>query len=234
MTIMAKMVLPPLLLFYKQVSPSLKYTLSVLICVLVGGGIFLPLYLSKINQLKTLQSEIKEVEETILKGQQLQARCAPLTEEEKRTRSEMREKFSKGIPPEGGLLVLVKDIANIAQECSIYDISFSMATTAEHSSSQKSSTLKAATVTGSASDPSLGASTSSFTQGIEGEGITLNQISLRTTFHCRYQDLADFLKGISTLPRIIEVESITIERKLPLMDVEIALNAFYSEGRQDA
>ena len=64
--------------------------------------------------------------------------------------------------------------------------------------------------------------------------LKLNTFTIRTDFHCEYQALAHFLKGINNLDRLLEVESLEIKRRLPLMEVEIAIHAFYSQGRDDA
>ena len=99
-----------------------------IVFLIISGIISLPLYLSEINVLKSIQSAINKVEDDVTKGKQLQARCSLPTENEKEVWNEMENEFSRSIPPEKKLLSLVKDIAKIAHDCSIYDISFSMPT----------------------------------------------------------------------------------------------------------
>ena len=216
-----------LYLSFKTLSPSLRLALYAVAFLLVCCIIFLPLYLSKINELKSIQSEINEVENNLLEGKQLQARCELPTEDEKKVWSEIRYSLYGRIPPEKRLLKLVKDIAKVAYDCSIYDVSFSMPDSAEDYRRMNS-------VNDNISNPIIETAAASSAQGNMPDDIKLNRFSIKTSFHCRYQDLARFLKGINNLPRLIEVESLEIKRRLPLMEVEMAINAFYSKGREDA
>ena len=219
-----------LYLTYKAISPSLKLTIYMIVFLIISGIISLPLYLSEINMLKSIQSAINKVEDDVTKGKQLQARCSLPTENEKEVWNEMENEFSRSIPPEKKLLSLVKDIAKIAHDCSIYDISFSMPdanSTGNHSTISLSGTDTMA-------GPIPGAGTIPPTQGSETGVKTPHQLLITTSFHCRYRDLDRFLKGISDLPRVVKVDTLKIDRKLPLMSVKMTLNAFYAKEREDA
>lgn len=227
-------VIKQLCLTYKSISPFWRFTIYAITFLLISGGTFLTLYLSKIDTLRSIQSEINKVEGDILKGKQLQARCKLPTEDEKKAWSEIKKNFFRRIPPEKKLLQLVKDIAKIAHDCSIYDISFAMPHTPRNSSSKNNYKTISSSVTDIIPDPMPEAHSISLDQSNEVDLIKLNQFSIKTSFHCRYQDLSHFLNGISTLPRVLAVSSLKIERKLPLMEVEMSINAFYAEGREDA
>ena len=148
--------------------------------------------------------------------------------------SELRNEFSRSIPPEKKLLSLVKDIAKIAHDSSIYDISFSMPDAKGNSRSTGNHSNISLPVANTMADsiPEAGATPSP--QGGENGVKRPHQLLINTTFHCRYQDLDHFLEGISTLPRVFEVATLKIERKLPLMSVNLTLKAFYAQGREDA
>lgn len=216
-----------LYLGYKELSPSLKLALYAIAFFLLCIIVFLPLYIAKINELNTIQLQINEVENNLVEGKSLEARCDLPTDDEKKLWSEVRDNLYRKIPPEKRLLQLVKDIAKVAEDCSIYDLSFSMP------ESQANSLRRNRSVD---NFPNSGVERSVLhaNQGNEVIDVKLDKFTIRTDFHCEYQDLAHFLKGISNLDRLLEVESLEIKRRLPLMEVEIAINAFYSKGGEDA
>jgi len=218
---------------YKTLSPTLRVTLWTITLLLLSGVLFLPLYLSRIAELRSIQSQINEVEGNVVRGKQLEARCTLPTEDEEKVWRDMRKTFSKRVPAEKKLLPLVKDIAKIAHDCSIYDISFSMPQSeGEDRCMNRQNSLHP--IMDTFSNTGHGAIAAPISQGHDGGGISLKRVSLHTSFHCRYRDLANFLKGVSNLLRLLEVESLTIERKLPLIAVEMVIIAFYSEVSENA
>ena len=69
---------------------------------------------------------------------------------------------------------------------------------------------------------------------LPGLEIQLDHFLLKTSFHCRYQDLAGFSEGIERLPRLLEIKSFQIRRELPMVAVELVLKAYYLEKESNA
>ena len=216
-----------LYLGFKALSPSLRFALYAIAFFLVCIIVFLPLYLTKIKELNSIQSQINDVENNLLEGKALEARCNLPTDDEKKIWWEVKDNLFRRIPPEKRLLQLVKDIAKVAEDCSIYDVSFSMP-------DAQANSIRRNRAVDNFPNSSMGTNDSPASQGNKTVDVKLDKFTIRTDFHCEYQELANFLKGINDLSRLIEVESLQIKRRLPLMEVEIAINAFYSKGREDA
>ena len=216
-----------LYIHYKTLSPSLKYALYATAFFLLCIIIFLPIYLAKINELNAIQSRIKEVENNLLEGKALKARCNLPTDDEKKIWLEVRDDLFKRIPPEKRLLQLVKEIASVAEDCSIHDVSFSMPVSQENSIGTNRTVVNSP-------NASIERDMLSAKQENEMDDVKMDKFTIRTVFHCEYQELAHFLKKINNLARLLEIESLEIKRRLPLMEVEMAIHAFYSQGRDDA
>ncbi len=214
---------------YKTLSPSLKFTIGLLLCTIVSGGIFFTLYHSGIAQLRSVRQALTAVEDNITKVKELQMRCAPASTDEKKLWKEVHEAFAMRVPSDKMLLPLMNDIARVAQECSIYDISFSLPEQQENLLLPRGQTASIAATDERFADPAGGDTVIPYPQDRGDTSIKLSNFLVQTSFHCRYQELGSFLKGVCALPRLLEVESLTIERKLPLMEVKIILRAFYSE-----
>lgn len=212
---------------FQSLSPLWKLALYATAFSLACVIVFLPLYLTKMNELKAIQSQIREVENNLREGKDLQARCDLPTDEEKKLWSEVRDNLFKRIPPEKRLLQLVKDIASVADDCSIHDIAFTMP------DSQMGSVVKDTT---RQRFPNAPAERSTVSPDLRNQmpDAQLQTLTIRTDFHCAYQALAHFLKGINALDRLLEVESLVIKRRLPLMEVELAIHAFYTQEGEDA
>ena len=221
-------------LYYRELSPSVRYALVTGVFLLVSGIVFLFLFLSKNAELKSLHVQIKEVEMNVVNGKELQARCKLPTDDEKSVWYEVREEYYEKIPQDKKVLELVKEIAKTALDCSIYDISFSMPTVSGDASGSTAQAATAASVPAGMSDAVFDAPDPAGDHEKEVTDIKKNQFAIKTSFHCEYKDLGRFLEALSRLPRMLELAALTIERRVPLMEVEMTINAFYAEGMEDA
>ena len=220
--------------YYKQLSPSVRYLSVTALFLFASGMVFLFLCLSKNAELQSVRVQVEEVERYIQNGRELQARCTLPTEAEKSLWHVLRDEYHKKIPPERKALELVREIAKTAHDCSIYDISFSLLNT---SGDAAGSAERRATVVSPPrviSDAIFDAPAPGPDHESDTNLIRKNQFAINTSFHCTYRDLALFLEALSGLPRMLELTTLTIERKVPLMKVEMTINAFYAEEMVDA
>lgn len=222
------------MLYYRELSPSVRYALVTGLFLLISGIAFLFLFLSKNAELQSLRLQVKEVEGNIVNGKELQARCELPTEDEKSVWYEVRDEYYEKIPQEKKVLGLVKEIAKTALDSSIYDISFSMSTVPGDATGFTAQASTAASVPAGMADAVFDAPDHELTSDNEVIDIPRSQFAIKTSFHCNYRDLAHFLEALSRLPRMLELATLSIERRVPLMEVEMTLNAFYVEGMEDA
>jgi Tfp pilus assembly protein PilO len=65
-------------------------------------------------------------------------------------------------------------------------------------------------------------------QELDEGGIQRRSFDLELTFDGDYQGVVDFLSGLHSLGRLVEVESLEISRKPPLVGIRLILRSYYS------
>ena len=67
-------------------------------------------------------------------------------------------------------------------------------------------------------------------QEFDEDGIKRKSFDLELTFNGEYRAVVNFLKGLHSLDRLVEVDKLEVIRKPPLVGVEIVLRSYYSAG----
>jgi hypothetical protein len=65
---------------------------------------------------------------------------------------------------------------------------------------------------------------------LEDGGIKRNSFDLTISFECDYGSLVEFLKGLRSLNRLVEVTAMEVNRKVPEVEVKLTLRSYYTPG----
>lgn len=63
-----------------------------------------------------------------------------------------------------------------------------------------------------------------------GSSGPIDSFAVKGTFAADYQEVARFLEALQKIPRLMTIQSLQLQRALPLVMAEVALNAYYQKG----
>lgn len=187
-------------------SGLIKKTIIGLFCLLICGVI----YALKIKEMRKFVVEIERVEAEEVKFSQLRFEFKSVNEEEKEEWKRVEGKFYSMLFPEKDILQLIEELAKVAKECNISDISFN--------------------TDNIIGDSVQKASASTF----EDISIEVDYFTVKFSLQCQYQELARFIDGIENLPHLVEIESMEIKRGIPLITADLVVKACYSKEENHA
>ena len=207
----------------KDKPPLLRIGIILLPFILISSGAYLFLFAPKIKEIGRVTDELAAIEKKILDARILKSECDLPTDEEKRFWEETKLELWSKIPPQENLLSLMEDLAKIAKEVGIRDISFDLEKKGGASRLERQPPVPSP-MEAEAAPPGQ----------ITSLELKLDSFFLKTSFHCHYQYLASFSEGVERLPRLLEIESLQIKRELPMMAVELVLKAYYLKREKNA
>ncbi len=200
-----------------------KWAIISLFTLVIGvGSVYLFLFAPKIKEIDRVSNELAYFEEKICEAKRLRAAYGIPGEKEKMCWEETKVRFWSKIPSGENLLQLMENLAGLARESGIMDISFCPVKRGGAGRLGRQLTL------------SLRSKKEAESNSVCALESKLDSFFLETSFHCHYRELADFLEGVETLPRLIEMESIYIRRELPKIAVEMAIKAYFLKREKDA
>lgn len=176
--------------------------------VTIGLAVFWGLKLQKFHGIRR---EIARVERDLAAGQKLWRQFPPLGPEEKRDLQEAQERLLRKLPKDKEIPLLLQEISRLALEYSLSDVSFKTDRAAPGSASVVAATAAAKKADGA------------------GDSKPIASFPMRLAFAGDYREIAYFLEALQDLPRLVRIQSLRMERGVPLVVVEILLRAYYTK-----
>jgi Tfp pilus assembly protein PilO len=182
-------------------------------CV-IGVAVLLlaSLWSTRVARIRRLGGEIARLEVRLSEGQALAQRHPPLTPAEKKELQSSYDRLWTRLPQEKDLPSLLQEISRLGRNHSLGDLSF------------KTDGANPAGTPAPAS-PSVTPKPK-----IERESGPIVAFPARITFAGEYREIAYFLEALQALPRLVTVESIKLERALPLVTGEVVVHGYYRKG----
>src|SRR5574341_460495 len=191
----------------------------------VGSMAFLLLvfWVFKIRDIQRLRSEILRVEGKLSKGQELWRSSPPLGPREREELQKAQERLLRMLPKEKDVPSVLQEISRVAQDYNLTNLSLT--------------TVEAAAPSTAAPPPAPGAPQAVVVKpapvpspAVAGPPGPIDFFSIKLTFAGDYREIASFVEGLQRISRLVTIQSLQLQRALPLVVAEVVLNAYYLQG----
>ncbi len=198
-----------------------------LIAGLMALGL-LVFWVFKVRNIHRLRGEIVQVETKLSKGQELWKSSPPLTLREKEGLQKSQAQLLRMLPREKDVPSVLQEVSRVARDYSLTDLSLSAGDgvspppagqPAAPASSAPQPSPVPVVPKGPAASPPVARSSG-----------PIDSFTVRLTFGADYREIAFFLEGLQKIPRPMTVQTLQLQRALPLVMAEVVLNAYYLKG----
>ena len=206
--------------------PNVKITpqIAIMIIGLVTLGL-LVFWSLKIRSMQRIKADIVQMETKLSKGQEIWKDSPPLTPKEKEDLKKAQERLFRMLPKEKDVPSLLQEVSRVARQYDISNLSLSTGDEATPPTAGQPPTpvSVAPQVVTQPTTPVL-------QKAPESSG-NIDKFSVKLTFAGDYREIAYFLEALQKIPRITTIQSLQLQRGVPLVLAEIVLNAYYQKGQ---
>ena len=168
---------------------------------------------TKVNRIRGLMGEVKQVERDLAAGQELWRRFPPLDPEERKSLQAAQQRILSMLPDDRDLPNLLQQVSHLTRQYNLSEISLH---TDELNSSAPSSTVAASTVAQKG-------------QAVE-DTEAIRSYPVKLSFAGDYREIAYFLEALQNIPRLLRVDSVKVQRGVPLVVSEVGWKAYYKNA----
>lgn len=182
-------------------------------------------WLLKLLNIQRLKAEIVQLEAKMGKGQEVWRDYPPLTQEERKDLQRARERLIRTLPRDKDIPSLLQEISRLAREYNLANVSFN---TGEGASALGAGQAPAPT----SGSPQVVAPqpTPPVSPAAPESSGPIASFPLKVAFAGDYREIAYFLEALQRLPRLVTIQSLQLQRSLPLVAAEVILQAYYQKG----
>jgi Tfp pilus assembly protein PilO len=177
----------------------------------------------KIRAIQRLRGEIRQVEVKLSQGQQAWKGSPPLSAKEREELQAAQQRLVKLLPKEKDVPAALQDISRVARDYNLANLALA--------------TVESAAAAGPPRPPGDGASQAVVVQpapaaapAAAGSPGPIDSFSIKLSFAGDYREIASFLEALQRIPRLITVQSLQLQRGVPLVVAEVVVNAYYLKG----
>ena len=167
----------------------------------------------KIHRIRGLMGEVARVEQDLAAGQDLWRRFPPLEPKERESMQEAQQRLLRTLPEGKDLPTLLQQVSYLTREYNLSEISL-------HTDEVNSSAPGSAVV----------ASTAAQKAQLAGDSGAISSLPIRLSFAGDFREIAYFLEALQNLPRMVRVDSLKMQRGVPLVVSEVGWKAYYKNG----
>lgn len=195
---------------------------------LIAGFIVLILvviWILKIRNIQRIRNDIVQLETKLSKGQDLWKNFPPLSPKEKVDLQKTQERLFRALPKEKDVPSVLQEVSRVAREYDLSNLSVSTAGGAAPPTASQSPTP----VSGSPQPVVPQPAPSAITQAPESSE-AIDFFPIKLTFSGDYREIAYFLESLQKIPRVVTIQSLQLQRGVPLAVTEVVLKAYYQKG----
>ena len=195
---------------------------------LIAGFIALILvviWILKIRSIQRIRKDIVQLETKLSKGQELWRNFPPLSPREKEDLQKAQERLFRMLPKEKDVPSVLQEVSRVAREYDLSNLSVSTAGGAAPPTASQSPTPASGSPQPVVPQPTP----SAITQAPESSE-TIDSFPIRLTFSGDYREIAYFLESLQKIPRVVTIQSLQLQRGIPLVVAEVVLKAYYQKG----
>ncbi len=167
----------------------------------------------KIHRIRGLMGEVARVEQDLAAGQDLWRRFPPLEPKERESMQEAQQRLLRTLPEGKDLPTLLQQVSYLTREYNLSEISL-------HTDEVNSSAPGSAVVASTAAQKAHPA----------GDSGAISSLPIRLSFAGDFREIAYFLEALQNLPRMVRVDSLKMQRGVPLVVSEVGWKAYYKNG----
>jgi Tfp pilus assembly protein PilO len=177
----------------------------------------------KLQSILSLKGEIARQEAQIREGQEIWRRHPPLSHEQREDFKTWEKRLSQMLPGEKDIPSLLEAISRLARARNLMDVSFQ---TGDGVAAVSGSPPAPGSAVPLVVPPPPGSPTTP-------EGIKpIDSFPVKVSFMGDYREIAYFLAEVEKLPRLVTIQSIKVNRGIPLLPSEVILNGYYKNEGQ--
>ena len=200
--------------------------------VLVVGVLTLILivfWVLKIRNIQRLKMEVVQLETNLSKGQEVWKNYPPLTPEERRNLQKAQDRLFRLLPRDKDIPPILQEITRLAEKYSLSDISFNTGKGVASPGVGQSFVTA-----GGATQVVVPRPIPLVSSKVPGSSGPIDSFPIRVAFAGDYRETAYFLEALHKIPRLITIQSLQLRRGVPLVAVEVVLNAYYRRDELSA
>lgn len=196
---------------------------------LVIGFIALVLVVSwvlKIRNIQRIKGDIVQLETKLSKGQEVWRNFPPLTPREREDLQKAQERLLRMLPKEKDVPSVLQDVSRVARDYNLDNLSLSTGDGAKPPSAGQSPAPVSVTPQVVVVPQPVPATAPKAPES----SANIDSFPIKVSFAGEYQEIAYFLEALQKIPRLMTIQSLQLQRALPLVMAEVALNAYYQKG----
>ena len=201
----------------KSIPQSFSLVIGVVGVILILFGVF------KILSIQRLKAEVVQLETKLSKGQELWREYPPLTPEERRDLQKAQERLFRLLPRDKDIPPMLQEISRLAQEYNLSNVSINIDNGAAPAEAGQPPAPSAAP------QVVVPRPTPPVSPQVQESSGPIDSFPLRVAFAGDYQEIAYFLEALQKIPRLIMVQSLRLQRDVPLVAAEVVLKAYYQK-----
>ena len=203
---------------FKNSPRSFSLVIWVVALILVVFWVF------KIRNIQRLRVEVVQLETKLRKGQELWKNYPPLTPEERRDLQKAQERLFRILPRDKDIPPVLEEISRLAWEYNLSDISFN---TGDRATSPRTGQPPASAASQVAVVPQP---TPAVSPNVPESSGPIASFPLKVAFAGDYREIAYFLEALQKVPRLMTIQSLRLQRGIPLVVADVVLKAYYQRG----
>lgn len=182
-------------------------------------------WIFKIRNIQRIRSDIVQLEAKLSKGQELWRNYPPLTAREKEDLQKAQERLLRMLPKEKDIPSALQDVSRVARDYNLTNFSLSTGDGAASAPAGQSPVPS-----GSAPQVVVPQAAAAVSPQVPESSGAIDSFPVKVTFAGDYREIAYFLEALQKVPRLITVQSLRLQRALPLVTAEIVLYGYYQKG----
>jgi Tfp pilus assembly protein PilO len=187
----------------------------------VVGLIFIVIWGLKIRNIQRLKMDVVQLERQLGSGQELWKNYPPLAPQERRDLQEAQEHLFRMLPRDMDIPPVLQEVSRLAREHNLTHVSF-------HAGEGAAAPGEAQPTSPAGAQPQVVPQpTPAAPQKVAESSGPIDYFPLKVTFAGDYREIAYFLEAMEKIPRVITIQSLQLQRGVPLVVAEVMVRAYY-------
>ena len=178
----------------------------------------------KLRNIQRMRSDIVQIEIKLSKGQEIWRNSPPLPPKEKGDLQRAQERLFRTLPKERDVPAVLQEVSRVAREYNLENLSLNTSGGAPSPIAGQPPTPVAVAPQATVSQPA----SSAVAKAPEGSE-AIGSFPVKLTFAGEYREIAYFLEALQKIPRVITIQSLQLQRGMPLVMAEVVMFAYYQK-----
>jgi len=182
-------------------------------------------WIFKIRNIQRIRGDIVQLEAKLSKGQEIWRNFPPLAPREREELQRAQARLFRMLPKEKDIPSVLQEVSRVAREYELANLSLS---TGDGAASPPAGQLPVPA--GGAPQVVVPQPAAAVSPGVPESSGAIDSFPIKVTFAGDYRDIAYFLEALQKTPRLMTLQSLRLQRALPLVTAEVVLYGYYQKG----